>query len=238
MHEGAAGGLKERYWQAYQWAMDFVDPFPYWRASDRHRCLFIHIPKTAGTSVLKALGARKRLHLEYSIYQLADPKRFRDYYKFCFVRNPWDRALSTYRYFKGGGAGRVDEWLAARIAADYPTFERWVIDFLDESRVHEHPLLRPQYLYIYNIAGECLVDRVGRFESINEDFQEISQRIGLRSRLPYLNKSVPAGHEAGGHRRSAYAEQYTTETAARIAVLYREDCLRFAYELDAPAGAD
>lgn len=226
--------LKQAYWRAYQSVMDYIDCFPYWRVWDRHRILFIHIPKTAGTSVLNAFGARKRLHLDYSVYMMADPNRFRRYYKFCFVRNPWDRAFSTYNYFKNGGAGDVDVWFKNQINGRYPTFSSWVMEFLDESRIHEHSLLKPQYLYIFDVAGNCMVDFVGKYENLNADFDIVRAKIGLSKTLPYLNKSQESSSKKKIGR--AYQQHYTPQMASRIAQLYARDAAQFGYTFDSSGG--
>lgn len=213
------GLLKRRYWQAYQRTMDWIDPFPYWRYTDKHRCLFIHIPKTAGTSVIQAIGARRRIHLPWWVYQFADPRRFRDYFKFCFVRNPWDRAVSTYFYLKSGGAGLVDAYFTRTIQDQYTSFDSFVMDFLDESRIHEHELLRPQYLYIHDIAGNCMVDFVGRFESIDEDFRHVADKLGVDAQLPVSNKSA----------RTDYAQYYSPAHMEKIGRLYHKDIALFGY---------
>ena len=66
-----------------------------------NRCIFIHIPKVAGTSILRALGApeRPRVHLAWYVYYHANKNRFEKYFKFAFVRNPWGRAHPTYNIY-------------------------------------------------------------------------------------------------------------------------------------------
>ena len=72
--------------------------------STRHRCIFVHIPKTAGTSVEAALGwfteYTRGAQDHRSIRKLREaitPDEFCTYFKFTFVRNPWDRVVSWYK---------------------------------------------------------------------------------------------------------------------------------------------
>ena len=83
--------------------------FPYRKHFDRNKCIFIHIPKAAGTSVLAALGKKSekgRDHVSWQTYKKADSKKFNNYFKFSFVRNPYDRAFSAYHYILKGGESR------------------------------------------------------------------------------------------------------------------------------------
>jgi hypothetical protein len=66
---------------------------------NRHRCIFIHIPKTAGASIALSLFNEPPRHVHYRDFEIANPDKFRRYFKFAFVRNPWDRLVSSYFYF-------------------------------------------------------------------------------------------------------------------------------------------
>ena len=68
-------------------------------------CIYIHIPKTGGMSIETILGADiKELHnksIKIKHGYPTDwnyPKYWEKYYKFTFVRNPWDRVVSSYFY--------------------------------------------------------------------------------------------------------------------------------------------
>ena len=72
--------------------------------SHHHKCIFIHIPKTGGTSIENVLrqdkskGSDHRLLHEYSHYSV-----FNSYFKFAIVRNTYDRIWSLYSYYSSGG---------------------------------------------------------------------------------------------------------------------------------------
>lgn len=72
---------------------------------DLYRCIFVHIPKAAGISMSRALfGNFAGNHKSVETYQrIFSKKEFNSYFKFTFVRNPWDRLFSAYIYLKRGG---------------------------------------------------------------------------------------------------------------------------------------
>src|ERR1700746_1966012 len=69
---------------------------------NRFRCIFIHIPKTAGSSVVEVLFGERSRHIPYFEYEQANPGKFRRYFKFSFVRNPWDRLVFSYFFLRAG----------------------------------------------------------------------------------------------------------------------------------------
>ncbi len=68
---------------------------PSYRCFDETRSIFIHIPKTAGVSLCEALyGTPIISHARLRHYQVVyDWQTYESYFKFAFVRNPWDRLL-------------------------------------------------------------------------------------------------------------------------------------------------
>ncbi len=67
--------------------------------------------------------------------------------------------------------------------------------------------------------GKLLVDFVGKFENLDEDFRSICQKVGISARLPHINKS----------KRTDYRDYYDSETRDLTAQLYAEDIERFGY---------
>ena len=70
------------------------------------KCIFIHIPKTAGTSIEKMIQGEKYIKgwsSHQKINEYKDDDKFHEYFKFSFVRNPYERILSVFNYYKNRG---------------------------------------------------------------------------------------------------------------------------------------
>lgn len=93
-----------------------------------------------------------------------------EYFKFTFERNPWDRQVSFYHYRCRDRARRND------------SFE----EFMEQKRRSF-----VDNWNIYTMDGEVVVDFLGRYESLEDDFTEIKERLGLPAdlNLPEVNKS-------------------------------------------------
>lgn len=201
----------------------FKSAYPYLPYMDKHKCIFIHIPKTAGTSILSILMGNdiKRSHKTAECFKNVSPEKFEIYFKFAFVRNPWDKIVSVYQYLLEGHDSEDHIYFRKLFAEKYPSFESFVLDYLDKDIIHNHPLFKPQYRYIYDYKNECMVDFVGRLENIDEDFSFILSRLNINAKLKKLNKST----------RSDYRDYYTKqEIIDKIAFLYSKDIELFKYE--------
>jgi len=188
--------------------------------SHDNKFIFVHIQKTAGKSMLKALGLPLGADHRFANVQRRDygEKIWSSYFKFAIVRNPWDRLISGYHYRLSGGSGSPDDLTRAKL---YPrSFHRFCenLDFF-VNLPNEH-MFRPQYQWISDVDGRNLMDYVGRFETLNEDFLVIRERIGRDAViLPHINKS--------NHR--PYWEYYDTRTRDLVSRAYEEDLERFGY---------
>jgi hypothetical protein len=204
------------------------------------RCIFVHIPRTGGTSVESALGLlgdvtvedtnsmfgfitspglKRRLgstaflqHLTGDQLRSLLPDQFQSYYRFAFVRNPWDRMISTYCHLD---AHMV--WQAKEAGRQLPgsSFE----EFLELSEGFAHAHLASQQSFLFDEKDACLVEFVGRFERLEQDFASICRKLGIRPALPRLNTSA----------RMDYRGYYNDATRRIVEHRYGEDIERFGY---------
>lgn len=189
---------------------------------DKHQCLYFAVPKAAGHSVNQGLfGADTVEHVPAEWYQRIEPDKFERYFKFTFVRNPWDRAVSAYSFLRQGGSPyREDDRQWQNFVNRFASFDEFVCEWMNRENLLRHYAFTPQYRFLQDRFGMMNVDFVGRFESLQEDFATVAAKLGRDSSLPHLNKS----------RDKPYQHFYTERSQALIADLYREDIERFDYQ--------
>jgi hypothetical protein len=187
--------------------------------SDKHRFIFVHINKTGGTSIEKAflpLADQKDeafKHASAKLYKTRFPDKFDDYFKFSFVRNPWDWLVSRYHWSKDH-----------QRLIDYSFRE--FLDRLETGRELSaaarwmEAALAPQ-LNRLTIDDRIAVDFVGRFERLHDDFHHLCLTLQLNS-PPALPHVFTTDH-------AFYADYYDDQTAALVERLYAVDIGAFGY---------
>lgn len=188
---------------------------------DKYQALFIHIPKSAGRSVVRGLFDVKSVeHAPADWYQQLDPDKFDRYFKFTFVRNPWDRAVSAYTYLCRGGspASRDDQYWAAFINR-FDSFDDFVCNWMSEENIRRNALFTPQVIFLKDIFGQVSMDFIGHFENIEEDFKTLATKLHTTASLPHLNQS----------QTQNYQNFYTSRSREIIERLYSEDIETFNY---------
>jgi hypothetical protein len=204
--------------------------------SHQRCCIFIHIPKTAGSSIEDVIWPDQRRRAPDQLWmgfidshrnkyqtgglqhlfavhvrQEVGEEIFRRYYKFSFVRNPWDKVISQFFYMKG----RPDLQDYVGMQRDAPLAE-----YLERIARRKHVQWEEQVRFLLDETGEPLVDFVGRFETLMADVRTVFDRLGLVDvDLPHTNRS----------ERGAYQLYYDDECRQRVAEMYRADIERFGY---------
>ncbi|NMP32955.1 sulfotransferase family protein [Thalassotalea sp. M1531] len=222
-------------------------------------CLYIHIPKTAGQSIesvfleraglsweqreamlLKPnstpeLGPPRLAHLttqEYLDYGYLTKDELSKLFKFTIVRNPWDRLVSEYRYKQHKFAFK--DFLFNH----FP--EEGVDDYKEHNGIYRHVM--PQYQFIYDNNDNLMVDFVGKFENLKEDFASITQTLcGQPLDLPHKNKTQDGSlahvlkkklfpkKSKKSQPSPSYKEFYDDESKEFIGELYKKDIALFDY---------
>lgn len=201
--------------------------------------LFVHIPKCAGVSVLSTLEAVtpvKRVGPHAKVADIFQPNgalERKEYFVFTFVRNPWDRLVSTFFYIMSGGRAPIDkrrrDTILSKYRGDFKSFvldiENW-IDIQEEDSIYPDkyiPHFRPQYEYIYDKQGQCVADFIGRFENIDNDFKRLCDVLSLDS--VFLKKTNKSKHKK-------YYKYYDDESQAIVAEYFARDIALFDYQFE------
>jgi chondroitin 4-sulfotransferase 11 len=190
--------------------------------SDQYKCIFIHIPKAAGTSVALTLFNRGSRHVTWQEYYVANPKKFANYFKFSFVRNPWDRLVSTYFFLKKGGMNESDARWSRNVLNNYPDFNSFVHSWINEENIQTWIHFIPQYEFICDGNGNIMMDFVGRMENMDVDFSYVAKKLACSENL----KKVNVGD------RKHYSYYYDTETLEIVRKVYSKDVELFGYTFE------
>ncbi|HEY1028932.1 MAG TPA: sulfotransferase family 2 domain-containing protein [Pseudomonas sp.] len=185
-------------------------------------CLFIHVPKCAGTSVCCALfdGGRPG-HLPLYWYEQMFPAEYAASFKFTFVRDPLERAYSAYTFLKRNhGSGRDRE--AYELVSRHANFDGFVSNWLHPENVHKQLHFVPQSTFLCDSTGSLAMDFIGHQERMEEDFRQLCERTGWNAKLPQANRS-PDAH-------MTIREQCTVRTRRLVRRVYERDYHLLGYD--------
>jgi hypothetical protein len=198
---------------------------------DDLKCIFFHVPKAAGTSLRKTIYHSKSFHIPAVRYKAADPERFESYFKFCFVRNPYDRLLSAYEYLKARCYANMafpdHRWAASNLSM-YRDFSEFVLSLENKGtrkRIKKYIHFKDQLDWVCNSdkARTILVDFIGRFETIQKDYERLGQILKLQEALPVERKRS---------HRADYRRVYSTKMVDIVSHMYAEDISKFGYSFE------
>ena len=161
------------------------------------KCVFFHIPKTAGISISNSLfGDIKWGHRNVDFYKSHyGEKVFNSLYKFCFVRNPYDRLFSAYTFLKEGGINNQDLEFSNSYLQEFASFDEFVLKGLEKEEIMNWVHFKPQYTFVCDENDNIVMDFVGKMENLNADFNTICKHLNIESELQKLNMSAAKKNE-------------------------------------------
>ena len=222
------------------------------------QCVFVHIPKVAGQSIEQFFmdrldldwdedraalclhtndeptrGTEKLAHLSAAEYVNCGYMTQQDFdacFKFSFVRNPWSRILSEYRY---------------RNYFHHHSFKDFVLHKMPKPGFDDkYRHVMPQFEMLHDQQGKLLVDFVGRFETLQQDFERVCARLGIKdAHLPHRNRSDKKSRDLkrklrnilfmnGENGHHELKDFYDDETRDAVADYYRMDIETFGYRFN------
>lgn len=213
-----------------------------------HNFIFFHVTKAAGTSVKNALQeyAQEPEHFKikrppktvdgkpnpfYEMWEASlwhakarEVKKhlteevYNKFYKFAFVRNPWDWQVSYYHFILKETT-HIRYELVKSMKGGFEEYLEWVIA---TKNPFPKGATKLQKDIITDYDGKLIVDFIGRYETLAEDFDRVSQMLNLNVSLPHLNSS--------SHRD--YRTYYNDRTKKLVEDYFQEDIELFGYTFD------
>lgn len=178
--------------------------------------IFIHIPKTGGSSISNTLNLYGHCcHEPISKYPRYLTEKV---FTFAFVRNPFDRILSAYNYLKYGYGNTGDiEWAQSNLSR-FNHFNEFVKEFKTDEGLQSCLHFRSVFSFI-----DQPLDFIGRYENIDADFNVVCDKIGLYDRqLECINTS---SHEH-------YSTYYDEQSVSIIEKMFSRELEEFQYKFD------
>lgn len=196
---------------------------------------FIHVPKTAGTTIFNYFEFKKnirnlhRCFCNYNISlthltlnQMHDLINIENYYKFAFIRNPWDRLVSKFNYdlqqnklsikpFQNNGNF---EYFVKKLSEDF----EFILQMKPTQFITCHFLPQTNFVFSKNIK----LDFLGRFENFDQDIKKLAEKFNIKKEIKHENKS----------KHKSYDFYYTNKTKDIVEKLYKEDVKNFGYTFD------
>ncbi len=217
--------------------------------SNRKKYLFVHIAKTGGSSIRSALS-KSRWQEPFYIPQMICHRishmtghklgvklprhaaviaaqhmlkgpHFESLFKFAFVRNPWDRLVSAYCHFQR----EQKDLLREHNIHAMPEFTEWIlgdnIDYQGEAGEFIRSIRRSQFEHLIDLDHQIIVDFIGRYERLTEDFALLCERL----ELPH----VQLPHKRNSKRSSSYLDLYDARSCDLVRDFYHNDVETFGY---------
>jgi len=205
--------------------------------SHKYKCIYIHIPKCAGTSISRTLesNGERKFEKDLCIWtqhataiqikkHYVNEEQWNNYFKFAIVRNPFDRIVSSYnwtcRHLKP--CNFRDRMYFKDFIFRKGKFENILNPNLIMKRENTYVHIQPSTDFIMDENNKLMIDYVGRFENLKNEWDFICEKLGTKIKLSHLNKYSRDNKE--------YRDYYNDETREFVSKAYEKDLKIFGYE--------
>ena len=195
------------------------------------KTIFVHIPKTAGTSVEAAFGKiqmEQKYFKEFGIgkhFSASKMKEdnqdiFEEYYKWTIVRNPWERDLSMYNMMSKGIKFRHMNFKEFLKKVTTPNVEKLKISHKTNTELN---LFSDQRSFFLDDDGSILMNKIVRYENLEIEWKNICKKINKRYEpLPYLRRI----------KKKPISEYYDQECIDIVAKIRQDDIDYLKYDFN------
>jgi len=175
---------------------------------------FIHINKTGGSSVEKALNMplehktalEKIEEIGYDVWN----RRL----TFTVIRNPWDKVVSHYHY-----RVKTNQTSLSKKSIGFREWLQRAYRDRDPFYYDDPKMFMPQMDWLSDSDGNLLVDEIIRFEHLNQEFSVVMKKLGKRVNLPHVKSS----------KRGNYKSYYDDDAVQIVQNCFEKDIDFFGY---------
>ncbi len=207
--------------------------------------IFVHVPKTGGTSVKDHLFSYEQgtgiciqrtrdaeqlransgiaLNKHSTAVQIRDAigrRQFDAYFKFSITRNPFSRTVSIYQFLKYN----FRLWPNSSIMDTFETLEQFVT-----SRFFRRPgpggIFEPQSRWLTDEEGDTCLNFIGRYETLDMDMAYIREELKLPAPAPALGRK----NVSKGYLSPPASDKLTQKVTCTILERYSDDFRLFSY---------
>jgi chondroitin 4-sulfotransferase 11 len=202
----------------------------YAAVEDENEVIFVHIPKAAGNGITISLfNLPSTGHYFAEKYKKDDSAKYKNYFKFTVVRNPWDRLVSAFHYLNSekGGIGLWDKEFQLLYLNRLDDFKSFIDEMINNDEFKKKILLWthfiPQHKFLcVDKELQLDFDFICRYETLGNDFNKLKVLLGKNDvQLKKVNKSDHKNY------RNYYTEVYMIDFVSEV---YRIDIELLNYE--------
>ncbi len=185
------------------------------------RLVYIHVPRTAGNSILHAIVNDERITvIQHNIrdvnYQYYENLTKEDDCVIAFVRDPHQRALSAFHYLKNGGNNTLDMLDSKKLGLDNLSFSEFVKNGLEKASKWQIHFM-PQSRWLRGAGNPDIY----KYERLDDEFNQMCEKYNIKAgMLQHLNFSE-------NFKRKPYQPTHVNKDI--IHSVYGEDYVNFGY---------
>ncbi len=171
--------------------------------SHKYKTIFVHINRTGGSSIETAFGKKLKNHQRpKEIIEKIGLEKWNKFFKFTFVRNPWDRIVSIYHHRKQNRKIVNEE------------SHKWIYS-INESYSFSQ-------IWWLKHKNKIDMDFIGKFENLELDFKKVCKEINANLKLPHVNSS----------KHTHYSSYYDLDSKKFVSKVCEEEIELFKYKFE------